>query len=128
EMRDDPDVEYNLGVAYLQLNRSEKAVAHLKNATRMRPTFAAAHYNLGVALQQLNRLPEAQGSYTQCVQLNPGYTIAYFNLALVESQQGQLEPAIRHMREFVRLATPAMARQEQDARAHITRWEAELER
>ncbi|MCB1308987.1 MAG: tetratricopeptide repeat protein, partial [Leptospiraceae bacterium] len=74
EMRDDPDVEYNLGVAYLQLNRSEKAVAHLKNATRMRPTFAAAHYNLGVALQQLNRLPEAQGSYTQCVQLNPGYT------------------------------------------------------
>ena len=48
------ETRYNLGVAYLNAKKYDKAVEVLKKATELKPDFADTYYSLAVATDEMN--------------------------------------------------------------------------
>jgi tetratricopeptide (TPR) repeat protein len=64
----------------------EPALALLKNATSIRPEFAAAWMNLGIVYAELGRRDEAEASYLTALQHRPKYPDCYYNLGNLVSR------------------------------------------
>ncbi len=88
---------------YLELGRTEKAIAHFGAALALKPSSAAAHYNLGTALTMARRLDEAAAEYKEAIRLDPAYLKAHNNLGNVWLAQGRTADAIHEFEEVVRL-------------------------
>ena len=74
----------SLGQLYLELQRPDLALEHLKRATELNPLLADAHLHLGVALAEAGRWEEAVGAYRRAIgapTLRTPY-IVYNNLGL----------------------------------------------
>src|SRR5262249_48062538 len=62
---------YNLGRAYLQINKPREAEEALKMAIRLEPKLGAAYYQLGVAQASTGRRQEAKESFQKARDLDP---------------------------------------------------------
>jgi protein O-mannosyl-transferase len=85
--------EDNLGVALLELNKKEEALAHFQNAARIAPTDPTSHINIAAELQDHGRLDEAIAQYQAALQSQPDNAlkaIIYNNLGSAYRQQGDL--------------------------------------
>jgi arylsulfatase A-like enzyme len=65
-----------LGLAYVQLDRFEEALASLDVAVRMAPDLPSARYNRGFALVELGRRDEAIDEFRRVLQLDPEHGLA----------------------------------------------------
>jgi predicted CXXCH cytochrome family protein len=63
---------YNLALLLAQRKRNDAAIAHLKEATRLRPNLAAAWFHLG----ELQTGEEALASYRRALAIEPRFTRA----------------------------------------------------
>ena len=68
----------------------EEAMAHLKNAVKLQPTYPEAHNNLGNALSGLNRSQESNISYKEAIRLKTDYPEAHNNHANSLSKNGRI--------------------------------------
>ncbi|MEM9330516.1 MAG: tetratricopeptide repeat protein [Pseudomonadota bacterium] len=84
------DGSYNLAMAYMNLGRTEEAVAKFRSVVEKKPDDADAFNNLGAALFELERFEEAIEAYETAVKLKPNYVPALRNLGA----------ALRDMRRF----------------------------
>ena len=67
-----PEVAYyNMGEAYIRLNKPQEAQESFRAAIQMEPTMVAAHYGLGLALSQGGRREEAKAAFRQARDLDP---------------------------------------------------------
>jgi Tfp pilus assembly protein PilF len=67
-----PEVAYyNLGEAYIRLNKPQEAQESFRAAIQLEPTMVAAHYGLGLALSQGGRRDEAKAAFRQARDLDP---------------------------------------------------------
>jgi hypothetical protein len=71
----------NLGAALAQRGKIEEAIAHYRQALRIKPDFAEAHDNLGIALKRMGKVPEAAGHYEQALRIRPDFPGAQNHLA-----------------------------------------------
>ena len=94
--------ENNLGQS-LDEERSTEAIAHLTEALRLRPNYAAAHENIGVRLVRLGNREEAMYHFSEAVRLEPNLAEAHSDLAILLAEQGKLDEAIEHYYEALRL-------------------------
>jgi len=97
---------FNLAAAIHKVpGRLAEAIAHYKEALRLKPDFAEAHNNLGRALEATpGRLNDAVTHYEDALRLRPDFTEAHNNLGgALESIPGRLNDAIAHCREALRL-------------------------
>ena len=80
----------NLGMLIIN-NSLDEALAHFKEALRLKPDVAEAHTNLGNALQRMGRLREAVAEYRESVRLKPDVAQAHNNLGNVLPKLGQIK-------------------------------------
>jgi Flp pilus assembly protein TadD len=84
---------FQSGLAALQENRMEDALAELTEAKREHPEDARIHNFLGIVLVRLGKNEEAASEYREAIRLDPQMEDAYRNLAFLEWNEHQLEPA-----------------------------------
>jgi protein O-mannosyl-transferase len=85
----------NRGVARMNRELLDEALADLNLAIRYKPTYAEA-YNNRATVYGRKKMPEQEiADYTRAIELNPGYTIAYFNRGLAYVSAGRSDLALR---------------------------------
>ena len=73
---------YDLGSLFLELDRTEEAIAAFRASLKQAPQSAQTHNNLGIALGIQGRLDEAIDHFEQALKIQPGFADAEKNLAL----------------------------------------------
>lgn len=63
--------------------RLDEAIAHLREAVRLKPKVAQGHNTLGEALLRAGRADDARRAFTEAVRLQPAFEAAQANLARV---------------------------------------------
>jgi protein O-mannosyl-transferase len=98
--------EDNLGVALVEMGRSDLAMEHFEAAIQLMPQLSTAHYNLATLLHEQNRLDQAMAQY----KLALAYTAdpveaarAHNNLGAALSQLGQPAMALSEFSAAIRL-------------------------
>lgn len=84
----------NLGLILYGRGEIEGAMAHYKEALRVKPDFGAAHVNLGNALVRSGRPAEAAAEFKEAIRIRPDDTDARSdlgNLALAAGRYGEAE-------------------------------------
>ena len=84
----------NRGVAQMDEQFTDRAVAAFSEAFKKDPTLAQAEINRGIALLSTQKLPEAKKAFEQGIALNPGNAQAWYNLGLVQHAANELESAL----------------------------------
>jgi tetratricopeptide (TPR) repeat protein len=80
-----------------------EALAHYREAIRIRPDFPHAHYGLGVTWEEEHRLDDAIAEYRAALRANPDFTAAHFNLATLLGMSGQFDESAAHYRRVLEL-------------------------
>jgi Flp pilus assembly protein TadD len=105
----DAGLHDDVALLYLELGKSEPAIAHFTTSVSLKPDSAAAHYNLGTALTVARRLDEAATEYREALRIDPAYANAHNNLGNVFLAQKRYEQAIAEFAEVVRLQPESAA-------------------
>jgi superkiller protein 3 len=95
---------FQKGLAALQENRIEDALAKLTEAKREHPEDARIRNFRGIVLVRLGKNEEAAAEYREAVRLDPQMEDAYRNLGFLEWNQYQLEPAREALNRAVELS------------------------
>jgi tetratricopeptide (TPR) repeat protein len=77
------------------------AIEAYRHATRLAPTWVAAHINLGAALYQASDLEGARVAFETAVALAEGNATAHFNLGCVLDDLDRSDDAIRHFERTI---------------------------
>jgi len=115
---DDAGLHDDVALLYLELGKSDRAIAHFTTSLRLKPQSAVAHYNLGTALTVARRLDEAAAEYRQALRIDPEYANAHNNLGNVLLAQRRFDEAIHEFSEVVRLQPASAAAQKNLAAAY----------
>jgi Flp pilus assembly protein TadD len=98
----------NLATALSSRGAIPEAIAHYREAIRIRSDFGEAHSNLANALVRQGNVEEAAREYRAALAVHPNDPFAHNGLGSVLDEQGQLAEAIGHYTEALRFA-PEMA-------------------
>jgi len=94
--------------------RLEEALAELREARRLDPTFPLAVLRSAETLHRLGRVQEANVAYRETLVLWPDSPDAHFGLGYLAWQQGWTDIARHHVRRFLEVEVP-------DSR-NLSRW------
>lgn len=119
EIRDNAEVQNNIGMTYLQRGQLEDAILRFTRAMRLDPRYQLAPFNLGVALQQKEEWAKAEEAYRLALKIDANAAPVYMNLAIVQTRQNKRADAIASLNKFIELAPPSMAAQVTDARRRL---------
>lgn len=97
------DAYLNLGVAYAQERRPQRAREILEKAVEIDPTNAEASYNLGIISYAEGDRQEAYKFFLRATEVDPHHAKAFYNLAIVADQLGRGEQALGAMIRAARL-------------------------
>ncbi len=98
----------NLGEAYLNIGRYDKAQIQFQTAIKMSPNMWEAHNNLGMTYMNQNKLDDAIKEYLFVLKQNPYFRFTHNNLGLVYLNRGELAKAELYFTNALRL-NPAFA-------------------
>ncbi|AXC09862.1 hypothetical protein ACPOL_0487 [Acidisarcina polymorpha] len=93
----------NLGVAYMNQQRGEDALAQFKLAIAADKSLAIPHLNAGIVLLILQRLSDSKQELDQAAKLDPQNPRVWYNLGLLERAQSNCEGSIHAFEEVVKL-------------------------
>ncbi len=103
-------IQHQLGVELAQKGEYGRAIAHLREAVRLRPDFDIAVYDLAMAynllaIDQASRglTRAAEGSFLAALALRPGFAEGHCNLASLLAGTGRREEAMARYREALRI-------------------------
>jgi len=106
----DPRIHHDLGMALLHQRKFDEAVKYLSEALRRMPDGLSIQYNavnmhhsLGQALFYTGKSKQAFVHFSKALRLDPNNAEAHYSLALVLAEQRDLDQALRHYSEAVRL-------------------------
>jgi len=88
----------NLGIVLQERGRHEEALAELREAVRLDPSYAAPRILLGSSLVALGRMSEARTQLERAVKLAPREPLARLQLARVEETTGNWAGAVEQYR------------------------------
>ncbi len=98
------DAHVNLGRLLHEAGQLTAAQTHYRAALAARPGDATAAYNLAVALGDQGRTADAVHWYETALRSDPQLAEAHYNLACLHERRGQPVLALRHLKEYRRLA------------------------
>ncbi|HEY3822716.1 MAG TPA: sulfotransferase [Polyangiaceae bacterium] len=91
---DNPVVFDDLGRAYLLTRRLPEAIAALRRAIALRPTFARTHSSLGLALAQAGDYEAALAAHRRAIELDPRLAEAHGRAADILLRKGRRDEAV----------------------------------
>lgn len=97
---------YNLGNAYKDKGDFLNAEKAWKEALRIEPGFSWAMNQLGNIYFFSNLLIKAKKYYLEAVRINIKNAEARYNLALIHERLNEKDEAVRHYKEFLKIAPP----------------------
>lgn len=98
-----PQGQNLLGMAYMDAQRYDAAVAAFEKALALDPYFVEALNNVGNAYAARGETGRARAAYERALQLDPRHVRAHNNLGILWFKQGQFGRAISAFQEAVRL-------------------------
>ena len=100
---DDADTHHSMGLALVDLGRTEEAINHYQQALEARPDAAAeTHTALGLVLASIGKTEEAIRHHRAALRENPKLADGHNNLGTALSSQGKLDESITHLRKALR--------------------------
>jgi tetratricopeptide (TPR) repeat protein len=93
----------NLGVAMMNQQLMEKAVAKFDAAYKLDPSLAVAELNKGIALLNQQKLPEAEEALQQAVIKDPENPRVWYNLGLVHRGEAKTAEAIADFQKVLKI-------------------------
>ena len=93
----------NLGVAYMNQQRMDKAVEEFDLALKADPGLTAAELNKGIALLNLQKLPEAEAALNGAAAREPSNPRVWYNLGLLRRSQGKPAEAIEAFQRVIKI-------------------------
>jgi tetratricopeptide (TPR) repeat protein len=97
------------GVAYLDRQRYDEAIAEFNKAIEIDPDFADAYYNRGIANSKKGNLNQAISDYTKAIQINPNDSDSYYNRGLVYHKKNDFNQAISDYTKAIQISPDATA-------------------
>jgi tetratricopeptide (TPR) repeat protein len=101
---DDPFVNNNLGLVYMESELYSLAVSYFEKAIEVLPYYYKAYNNLGNAYQELSYYDLSREAYEEALKIKPDYALAHWNLALLLEKTGDTLDAIRHWQRYISLS------------------------
>ena len=86
----------NLGNAYIDIGKNEKAIASYKKALGINPNAASVYINLGIVYNNIGRKKEAIAMFRKALKIDPKYAIAYFCLSRACFYEKQYSLAVKY--------------------------------
>lgn len=93
----------DLGLDMYHRRLVPEAVAHFREALRLKPDFDAAHVNLGNALARSGRAGEAAAEFNEAIRLRPDNTDAMTDLGNLDAGAGRYDEAIAQYEAVLRI-------------------------
>lgn len=93
----------NLAIELEFTNRLDAAIAELRRALALQPSFPEAQFELGNALEHQGHIGEAKAAFTEAARLNPNYPEPHFALARLLRREGDSAGAAREVDVYKRL-------------------------
>ncbi|MDP6892027.1 MAG: tetratricopeptide repeat protein [Verrucomicrobiota bacterium] len=100
---DDPDVRFNMGIAYKAKGEAEKAIAEYRKALELAPEYSEAHNNLGNLLKDQKIFDEAIYHFEASIKIFPDNPGTYNNLGTVHAMKGDVDKAAIHFANAIRI-------------------------
>jgi protein O-mannosyl-transferase len=95
--------QYNLALMAGRRGRPDEAIAHYREALRIRPNYPEARNNLGRTLADKGLWDEAIAQYREAISEDPGFGRIHYNLGSALLHVGHLDEAISTLERSVRL-------------------------
>jgi len=89
----------NLGVVLAHNEQTEEAMAHYREALKIKPDYVEASVNLGVALAAQGRTDEAISQYQEALNIKHDDASAHCNLGVALASQGRTDEAVAQYQE-----------------------------
>lgn len=86
-----PDVYFNIGYAFLQVDQVDSAMTYLKLADALNPNNADTYNAMGIAWLKRADQNRAREYFERAVALNPGYASALVSIADIGIRTGDLD-------------------------------------
>lgn len=94
----DPNVLYNLGMCYSDLNDIDIATDTLNRCVKIAPLYSNAYVALGVAYVRQGKQKEALFHFTKAIGLDKNNSFAYRNLATIYGKMGDNVNALKYLK------------------------------
>jgi superkiller protein 3 len=94
---------FTYGVAYLQYEYLDQALACFERAVAINPSQAGAYYNIGLIYLNKNVLAKAQSNLEKAVELDPSDANAWNNLGVVSGENEDYDSAQRYFEKTLSL-------------------------
>ncbi|MCX5752593.1 MAG: tetratricopeptide repeat protein [Candidatus Krumholzibacteria bacterium] len=95
--RTDPEIYFQLGVAYYEGENSDSALHCYAKAVALSPSLSKAYVNMGVIFDGQNRRGEALRMFEKAVEANPKDLLAHAHAAYALFDSGEYEAAETHL-------------------------------
>ena len=99
----DPDVRFNMGIAYKAKGEAEKAIVEYKKALELAPEYAEAHNNLGNILKDQKKFDEAIYHFEASIKIFPDNPNTHNNLGTVYAIKNDIGKAAVHFAKAIRI-------------------------
>jgi tetratricopeptide (TPR) repeat protein len=96
---DAPDVSFQLGMTYNDLELYEKAISVFTTALSYSPRDSAIYYQLGFAAAKRGFNREAEGYYLEGLKINPDHALILLSLGRLYMKTNQIQSAISVLRQ-----------------------------
>jgi tetratricopeptide (TPR) repeat protein len=93
----------NLGVAYLNQQLGDQALARFKEAIAINDSLAVPHLNAGIALLSLQRLVESKVELVRAASLDPGNPRVWYNLGLLYRELGSGDESVQAFEHVLKI-------------------------
>jgi protein O-mannosyl-transferase len=94
---------YNLARFLAKQGRPTEAIAHYREAIKIRPDDIDARNNLGLLLAMRGEIEASLQEFQYAVQLDPSYARGFYNIGRVLAQVGELERAVQNFQRALQL-------------------------
>jgi tetratricopeptide (TPR) repeat protein len=94
----DPEVLYNLGIAYSELGQYDEAIIRLKRAVQLAPGHAHAWVGIGNAYHRMRKPEQALEAFEKALEADPSDGYTQRNLGGLLIMFNRVEEAVTHLR------------------------------
>jgi len=95
--KDDPEICFQLGVAFHEEGRPDSALRYYAKAAALSPRLSKAYVNMGVIFDGQNRRGEALRMFEKAAEANPNDLLAHAHAAYALFDEGEYEAAEAHL-------------------------------